>query len=973
MKKRIKKKTCFKYFLLTLSLPAFARISYDPNLISDMPEQADEFIASFNRSSSQLYSYSRTPGMNRGIRALNNYYQLQYENFMTVFQKNLNTLGAVSDVLTEAKSVPEVNTCLNSSAYRNSWVEFKNDFESLNNLSTYVNKSIQRQQGAMQAFTNYGSAYFDKRGMPNDLPASYRRVAKYLDLSKSNSGFLNDIRECCEKAKSQAAFCQESLKDRLATSLADLKPLPYRFVDPMNPGEFAQAMSPDDLITMIGLGQMPDFAHSTDFNSQAAALVNADQKCQENREAALRKMGHTAQQKGLARTVVHTLHCSLWSVAQNWGRGARTMVLGATRASFPLFDMISQCPPELQQQATLALMYSPEQFQNDFRTLGRLPGNIIYSSPIASAPVTIRTLSDSSAQISFTDEAGFVQSSMLVSANDQNKNLRANPKLPVVVGAANAATNNQATREGVSVTRGLQGKRILNGWGSVYAKNERLAVRSLANKVSEGNLEAARNLASSVKGRTTEIKSQVEKMKADQEFSSRSRSRALASRQLVAEGTAFKTAKGTSDIFKGAYRGLLRQMSGDSPSTSTGRTTERVTTNAVTGSSSVTANGTYADRQNQLNYQQEQRNRDAAALMSSLRSLGTSINGISTRLNDIIKQKQAAIDNYRLNFEPSKIYSELNRLGANARSNRLVSLTKEWANTVKEINILNTQELGLRISINTAKSSMQNMIAGAQAFQGLNVQIADVRSPASVPTGAVPGVPGMNPTLSGSGQSNILNPAAMNALLPNDPSLNPKSVNPFFVNGQAPISVFPPNFKFTPSFSRLDSKSFYAQMLNLFTLPSAFAAPYSPQQEREKLVSEWASFMDEYSRYQDKLLSEENSVKQKMWDRFITNERQNRSENYMSTEAQIVVDAFAQTVREELPDLLSYRNNKTLSSSVNPQVVQYIEEIRGSSVDLTQALNQAAELKINRRELDPNFDEDSWTGMLPGMALEINN
>ncbi len=934
-----------------------------------MPEQADEFVARFNQSSSQLYSYSRTPGMNRGIRALNNYYQLQYENFMTVFQKNLNTLGAVSDVLTEVKSVPEVNACLNSSTYKSSWVEFKNDFESLNNLSSYVNKSLQRQQGAMQSFTNYGSAYFERRGMSNDLPASYRRVAKYLDFSKSHTGFLNDLRECCEKAKSQADFCQESLKDRLSTSLADLKPLPYRFVDPMNPGEFAQAMSPDDLITMIGLGQMPDFAHATDFNSQAAALVNADQKCQENREAALRKMGHTAQQKGLARTVIHTLHCSLWSVAQNWGRGARTMVVGATRASFPLFDMISQCPPEVQQQATLALMYSPEQFQNDFRTLGRLPGNIIYSTPIASAPVTIRTLSDSSAQISFTDDAGFVQSSMLVSSNLQNKNLSTNPKLPVVVGATNSSLNNDATRNGVSVMRGLQGKRILNGWGATYAKQERLAVRSLANKTSEGNLDAARTLASSVKGRAAEVKAQVDKMKSDQDFSKRTQARALASRQLVAEGTAFNTAKGTSDVFKGAYRGLLRQMSGDSPSK--GRTSERVSTGAVTGASSVSNVGTFTDRQNQLNYQQEQRARDAAALMSSLRSIGTSINGIATRLNDIIKQKQAAIDNYRLNFEPSKIYSELNNLGANARANRLVSLTKEWANTVKEINILNTQELGLRISINTAKSSMQNMIAGAQAFQGLTVQMGDVRSPASVPTGAAPGVPGVNPALSSAGQPSVLNPAAMNALLPNDPSLTPRSVNPFFVNGQAPISVFPPNFKFTPGFSRLDTKSFYVKMLNLFTLPSAFAAPYSPEKERERLVAQWSSFMDEYSRYQDKLASEENLVKQKMWDRFITNEKQNRAENYMSTEAQLVVDTFAQAVREELPDLLAYRNNKTLSSSVNPQVVQYIEEIRGSSVDLTEALSQAAELKIKRRELDPNLDEDSWTGMLPGMALEI--
>jgi hypothetical protein len=411
-------------------------------------------------------------------------------------------------------------------------------------------------------------------------------------------------------------------------------------------------------------------------------------------------------------------------------------------------------------------------------------------------------------------------------------------------------------------------------------------------------------------------------------------------------------------------------MSDTSPASSSGRTSERVSTSAVTGTSTVTTNGTYGDRQNQINYQQEQRNRDAAALMSSLRSLGTSINGISSRLNDIIKQKQAAIDNYRLNFEPSKIYAELSNLGANARANRLVSLTKEWTNTVKEINVLNTQELGLRISINTARSSMQNMIAGAQAFQGLKVQYGDIRSPASVPNASGFPNPNMAANPSAASAPSMLNPAAMNALLPNDPSLNPRGINPFFVNGQAPISVFPPNFKFTPGFSSLDSKSFYAQMLNLFTLPSAFAAPINPNQQREKLITEWSLFMDEYSRYQDKLAEEESSVKQKMWDRFLYNEKQNRFENYLSTESQFVVGSFGQAIQEELPDLLAYKNNKTLSSSVNPQVAQYIEEIRGSSLDLTNALAEAAYLKIEKRATDPNLDEDSWTGMLPGMALE---
>ena len=971
MIKQFKKKNiCLAPLILSFSLPAFARVSYDPNLIESMPEQAEFFVSRFNRSTSQLYGYSRTPGMNRSIRVLNNYYNLQYENFMAVFQQNLNTLGAVSDILAEAKSVPAVQACLDSSTRKNSWGEFMESFESLNDLSSFVNKNIQQQQGAMTAFTNYGSAYFDRRGMPSGVANNFRRVAKYLDFSKTNSGLLKDLRECCEKTNSTADFCQDSLKDRLATSLADLKPLPTRFVDPMNPGSLAQTMNTDDLVTMIGLGQMNDFAHATDFNVQAAALANADQKCQENREAALRKMGHTAQQKGLARTAIHTLHCSMWSLAQNWSKGARVAVLGATRASFPLFDMISQCPPEVQQQATLALMYSPEQFQNDFRTLGRLPGNIVYSTPIASAPVTIRSLSDSSAQISFTDEAGFVQSSMLLTADTQVKNLRTDSKVPVVVGGTGNAANNEATRNGVVVLRGLQGKRVLNGWGSTLAKQERLAVRSLANKTAEGNLEAARTLASSVKGRAAEVKSTVKKMKGDQSFVNRSTSRALASRQLVAEGTSFKTAKGVSQIFNGAYRGLLRQMSNASPTSSSGRTNERVTTSGVTGPSTVTTNGTFTDRQNQINYQQEQRNRDAAALMSSLRSLGSSINGISSRLNDIIKQKQAAIDNYRLNFEPSKIYAELNNMGAKARANRLISLTKEWANTVKEINVLNTQELGLRISINTAKSSMQNMIAGAQAFQGLKVQYGDIRSLASVPSPT--GFPSANMTTNPAAASatNMLNPAAMNALLPNDPSLNPRGMNPFFVNGQPPISVFPPNFKFTPGFSSLDPKSFYVQMLNLFTLPTAFAAPVSLDQQREKLITEWSLFMDDYSRYQDKLAEEESTVKQKMWDRFVYNESQNRSENYLSSESQFVVGSFGQAIQEELPDLIAFKNNKTLSSSVNPQVVQYIEEIKGSSVDLTNALAEAALLKIERRATDPNLDEDSWTGMLPGMALE---
>ena len=951
MIKQIKKKNiCFAPLVLIFSLPAVARVSYDPNLIENMPEQAEFFVSRFNRSTSQLYGYSRTPGMSRSIRVLNNYYNLQYENFMAVFQQNLNTLGAVSDILGEAKSVPAVQSCLDSSTRKNSWGEFIESFESLNDLSAYVNKNIQQQQGAMSAFTNYGSAYFDRRGMPSGLANNFRRVAKYLDLTKNNSGLLKDLRECCEKTKSQADFCQDSLKDRLATSLADLKPLPARFVDPMNPGAFVQSMNTDDLVTMVGLGHMNDFAYATDFNVQAAALANADQKCQENREAALNKMGHTAQQKGLARTAIHTLHCSLWGVAQNWSKGARTAVLAGTRATFPVFDMISQCPPEVQEQATLALMYSPEQFQNDFRTLGRLPGNIVYSTPIASAPITIRTLSDSSAQVSFNDEAGFVQSSMLLTAETQVKNLKSNSKLPVVVGGTGTNANNEATRSGVNVLRGLQGKRVLNGSGVNLAKQERLAVRSLANKTAEGNLEAARIFASSVKSRAAEVKASVQKMKGDQGLASRSTARALASHQLVAEGTSFKTAKGVSVVFQGAYRGLLRQMSDGSASSSSGRTNERVTTSGVTETSTVATNGTFTDRQNQINYQQEQRNRDAAALMSSLRSLGTSINGISSRLNDIIKQKQAAIDNYRLNFEPSKIYAELSNLGANARANRLISLTKEWANTVKEINILNTQELGLRVSINTAKSSMQNMIAGAQAFQGLKVQYGDVRAPASVPS--------------------ALNPAAMNALLPNDPSLNPRGINPFFTNGQPPISVFPPNFKFTPGFSSLDPKSFYAQMLNLFTLPSAFAAPINPDQQRERLVTEWSLFMDDYSRYQDKLADEENSVKQKMWDRFVFNEKQNRLENYLSTEAQFVVGSFGQAIQEELPDLLAYKNNKALSSSVNPQVAQYIEEIKGSSVDLTSALEEAARLKIQKRATDPNLDEDSWTGMLPGMALE---
>jgi hypothetical protein len=127
--------------------------------------------------------------------------------------------------------------------------------------------------------------------------------------------------------------------------------------------------------------------------------------------------------------------------------------------------------------------------------------------------------------------------------------------------------------------------------------------------------------------------------------------------------------------------------------------------------------------------------------------------------------------------------------------------------------------------------------------------------------------------------------------------------------------------------------------------------------------------MDEYSRYQDKLAVEDSTLKQKMWDRFLFNEKQNRAENYISTEGQIVVGSFGQAIKEELPDLLAYKNSQALSSAVNPQVGQYIEEIRRGSEELDSALAEEARLKLESRATDPDLDEDSWTGLLPGIAL----
>jgi hypothetical protein len=47
---------------------------------------------------------------------------------------------------------------------------------------------------------------------------------------------------------------------------------------------------------------------------------------------------------------------------------------------------------------------------------------------------------------------------MLLSADTQTKNLASQSKLHVVVGVTSAAANNEATRNGVSVMRGLHGK-----------------------------------------------------------------------------------------------------------------------------------------------------------------------------------------------------------------------------------------------------------------------------------------------------------------------------------------------------------------------------------------------------------------------------------------------------------------------------------------------------------------------------------
>ncbi len=921
----------FKYSFVTSGMLVLkiSQAGYsNPGAIADMPKQTELFVQKINRSADQAQYMSSVADSKKGIRMLETYYQNRYQDYLNAINKNLNVIKDVTKLVNEASraggdSSRPIADCLRDDR---DFRGFKEALSRLDRLPAYASSAV--------------NAY-DRPQMPNGLSNDYEKVAAYLDVEDTESSFLDNIERCCRGQSAQArkdfpACDPDYVKSKVA-SLANIEKLPSNFVDPMNPGKYAPNLTPEDIVSLMSIGQMQDFLEAKDYNSQVRSLIDADIRCQDARDTALKTLQKKGERRALWHTGVQALQCSMGTLLQNQSKGIRQMGLAVVKSPMNLFGVgVSSCPQEVQDAATQQLTYSLEAFRNDFTHLTSLPSNITNSTPVAK-PVDFFNSGDDMV-LDLRDESGMTRESLYISselspAYKNNLSLGQQAQLSVAGNSGYTSTTNTGRSTGSSVVRGIG-----EGRGNI----ERTQVRSLAAKTAEGDLESARSLAGSVRSRKDALKRKVEVATNDKTLAvSRKNTRASSARGLVSKSLVTEAVADVSRSFKKNYDTLYRAI-GLGTDDESGRSVERPGSGSnSSGGTTATANTSASDRAANAIYKEEQLKKGLVKIRNSIRTMGENINATAAKLNTIIVEKQALVQKFKMNFDPGLRFKQLGDMGFEDRGDKLVALNKEWARMVKEINILNTQELGLRAAISTSKMSFQSYVSAAQAYQGLSVTSGNIRAPAST-----------NPAIYQQNQIQLQMPQLTTT---GASPITPNLVAPTF--GQGLVQQTAPA-----------TGSGFFKVLDFLALPTAYAAP-TQAQLREKLNKEFRAFMKSYGAFVDRVDADHVIVKQEAWDRYIVNEREMRSEAVLSSEALVILGAFNDAVREEIPSLMKAKNDK-ISSGTNPQIYRYIEQIRADSAELNELVAKEAMLAIEKRSMNPTDDDESWTGMLPAIALE---
>jgi len=927
--------------MLVLNLPLQA--AFKASNVSAMAKDTVAFVNAMNSSTAQAgYLATSTPRAQSGMRGLQNYYRNRHTHFVNVLNANIELMEKAHQSISEAArmggSYSAVSTCL---ANDSDWKRFRRSFESLGLLREFAETGINSGFPGMQA------ASLEER-VRSDLP----RIAAGLDIRDSEGSFWTPVDKCCANAKvsrSGENMCNEDYMRSKLAFLSDIQRLPAQFVDPVNPGQFAPSLSPQDIVELMSLGQMQDFIAANDFNSQAMALANMDSRCNDSREEAILALNKKGELRSVIQTGAQALQCSMGTLARNWGRTGRQVALAMVSGQFPLFNSVLSCPQEVRDSAAKQLNYSHEAFRADFQHLVTLPGNIIQSRPVAK-PVEISN-NNGLLTIELRDEAGYTVDTLMISDE-------VNPQYAQMQSASTRATNNAGLQVVSTGTAGptntirTTGRSMVNGIGTTRGEGERVLVRGLASKAAEGDLESARTLAGSVKNRTTELKRNVAKASNEKALiRGNKEKRATEARALVTRATTLEGVVETSKSFKKNFTNLHRALGLTDPNSDSGRVVERpgsgsnTNTNTNGTGSTVTSNlPSYADRAASDAYKQEQARKGIAKIKDTISNMAENIVAISAKLNQIIKQKEElAMKLPQMATLATK--DKIDNAGFDKRGSTIYNEQQPIVRVRQEINTLNAQEIGLRAAISTAKNSFNSFVNGAAAFQGLMVTRAASRAPASTdPMFA------NNPA----GQQNPFQVPQLNNLQG---------------TSNLPPGMTPPVFTPTQNLVQPGNAGIF-KFLDLFAVPMAHAQSLTQAQKREQLLKEFEAFIVSYSDYSDRLEQEVVGVRQQAWERFILNERQMREEPLLSSEERVIMFSFADAVSEEVPELIKIKNSGKLSGSTDRQLFQYIEQIRADSAELNDLLLQESAINADVQSKSAVQDDISWTGMLPAIALQ---
>ncbi|MEZ4815213.1 MAG: hypothetical protein R3A80_08430 [Bdellovibrionota bacterium] len=914
---------------------------YDPGVVSAMPLQTQSFVNKLNQAGNQAAYLSSLPDSRRGMRNLETYYRNRHEYFIQVLNSNLDILEKAGDVVAKVARTggPEGDSVADCVADDRDFRDFKEAFKKLPLLRQHA------ESGVGNDLQSYERPQFS-----GSLSSAYEKVAAGLDLSDPEGSFWDPVDRCCKKqgaARSKYDVCNLSYVQGKLDILSGIQKLPSNFVDPMNPGQFAPTLTPEDIVALMSLGQMQDFIEAKDYNAQGLALMNTDYKCQSSRDDAIAQLNKKGENRSLLQTGIQALQCSMGTLARNWkSKAGRQLALGLVKAQFPLFTIVSACPQQTQDAATALLTYTPEAYRNDFEHLTTLPAGIVRSQTVAK-PVEIYD-DAGTLMLELRDEAGYTRDSLFITdqLNEQYSQIQAaasQAQLQVVsTGTAGPTSTIRTT-----------GRNIVNGVGTTLGNAERVQVRGLASKAAEGDLESARSLAGAVKGRKNELEKNLTRASQEKTLLATSKeNRAAEARGLVNRATILEAATETTKTFSRKYEELKHAIGLTDGTEASGRTVERPGSDSNINSGSgttVTSNlPAYNDRAASEAYKAEQAQKALAKMKSTIREMAVNVNSVAARLNEIIVQKQNLWDQL-MQMADGRLYAQLSGPGFEDRGDQIMAKQTEIARVKKELISLNAQETGARAAVATAKMSFTSYVNGAAAFQGLDVRRGNTRAPASTD------YPVYGSTQQQQQQSFFQMPQLN---VPNTTNLSP--------------TLIPPTFNPTPTNVQTGNASIFNgfnKWMNFFSVPLAQAATLSQAQKRARLSQEFDLFVKEYEAYSKRLEAEIVGVRQQAWERFIVNEREMRKSPLLSTEQRVIMRSFNDAVKEEIPALIEAKNTQ-MSASANPQIYKYIEQIRADSAELSDLLAREALINMEVRSRNLLLDDEAWTGILPAIALQ---